>query len=116
MTQIVKWAVFAPPALQALLSREPEAMAQVQAFAEDRGEPDFDIAGPPDREEALRHKKSWGTLEGVPLPCVRIRMRKTKHHLTGDRLIEIACTDAHLVEVTRWNLLASAPKQPALVN
>lgn len=98
-----RYSLYMPVALQAMVSREPDVMKHVQAFANDEADDVIEVAGPPLPQELARARKFDQT---VPLPCVTLHLRKVKHHLTGHKMIEIACSDDDLVEVERWNMVA----------
>lgn len=97
--KLVAYGLFAPPAIQWLLSSEPDVFAAVQSFASDLAEPELTVAGPPDPVDERMAKKRG---EPAPLPTVVLFMRKDFHHLTGAPFIEVACSDEHLVELTAW--------------
>lgn len=109
--QAVKYELYAAPALQAMIRREPEVMEYIQAFANDQADPLLEIAGPPLPDELARARKFD---QVVPLPCIRLNMRKLKHHLTGRPMIEIACSEQDLIEVERWNMVARASTSRSL--
>jgi hypothetical protein len=107
----VKYSLYAAPAIQAFLLRERDVMQHIQEFAEDRADPVVEVAGPPTAQDLVHARKH--DHRAVPLPCVTLHMRKAKHHLTGNAVIEIACSDDHLVEVECWNMLARQKAQAA---
>lgn len=95
---LVRYAVYASPDIQALLSREPDVLRQISGFAADMAPGYMDVAGPPSPKDIKRKM----------LPVVRLYMRKAKHHLTGEPFIEVACSDKDGQELAKWNLLAEA--------
>jgi hypothetical protein len=59
-----------------------------------------EVAGPPtDQDIALyAHKRA----QTVPLPLVRLQMKLAVHHLTGEKGVEVRCSDRDLAEIERW--------------
>lgn len=104
----VSWQVFAPVAVQGLLCRESDVMAYVRKFAGDEAPAPFvDVAGPPTAEELARARRKGQ--QGIPLPCIRLNLKKQPHHLTGVPTIYVTASDDDLIEIARWNALAFAP-------
>lgn len=101
-------ALAAPAAISWLLSSELDVRRAVRGFAEERGPNLIDVAGPPDRAEMLRARR-YG--QPVPLPCVRLYCRTVRHNLTGERGVEVTCSDSDLAKIALWMRKARAGKR-----
>jgi hypothetical protein len=102
---VTQYGLMAAPAIFWLVAKEREVWQQVIAFITDCGGDKFDVAGPPTIEAVLRHKAY--PREGLELPVVRLHMKKVRHHLTGQPMVEMKCNDAHLHDIESWRVLDS---------
>ena len=100
-----QWGMLAPTAIFWLVASEKEVWQQVVNFIYDQAPNRLDVAGAPTIEAVLRQKAY--PKEAIELPTVRLHMKKVKHHLTGQSMVEITCTDAHLVDIESWRTLAN---------
>lgn len=83
-----------------LLARENEVRSRIEAFAADRGHPVLDVAGPPSAGELIARRVN--PRKPVELPMIRLHLRKVKHHLTGERGIEVKCSDVDMDMIAQW--------------
>lgn len=83
-----------------LISFDSGVHDAVRAFLAGMGREEIDVAGPPtDADMALyMHKRA----QTVPLPCVRLKMKMARHHLTSEPGVEVTCSDRDLEEIKRW--------------
>ena len=63
-----------------------------------------DVAGPPSEQDMAlyMHKRA----QTVPLPCVRLKLKMARHHLTSEPGVEVTCSDTDLEEIKRWYRVA----------
>lgn len=109
----VRYKVHANPAIQEVLKGEPEVWDQIKLFLGDMAEPILVVAGPPDPAEHARAKR-FG--QRIPTPAVTLRLRKFRHHLTGEPCCGIEASDADLAEIMKWNFQRAQKARPAIVN
>lgn len=97
-----KWGLQAHPLVQSFLGGEPKVVDRIKGFILDQTGDMVVVAGPPDPREAKAHKARFGSLEGVPLPSVRLKLRKVRHQLTGEPGVEVAVSDGDLAKLLQW--------------
>lgn len=90
----------AAPPVRWLISFDSGVHDAVCAFIAGAGREEIDVAGPPTEQDMTlyMHKRA----QTVPLPCVRLKMKMARHHLTGEPGVEVTCSDADLEEIKRW--------------
>lgn len=111
MTAQTTYGLECPQAIRWLLSAESKVYVAVQEFIEGKHGDFVDVAGPPTLTDLLHfYEKKAQT---VPLPCVRLRLAMTKHHLTGEQGVRVVCSDKDLTEIERWQQMARLQKTGA---
>src|SRR5690242_14799339 len=93
--------LLAPKPVEWLLRSERDVKKQVESFILGLAEPVVDVAGPPDDSEIIKLKER-GPDGPIPLPCVRLNLKMTKHHLTGQRCVSVTCSDSDLHTIADW--------------
>lgn len=96
--------LLAPSPVQWLIINEPDVKQRIEKFIIGQAEPTLEVAGPPSAEDFIRYKDNPGG--PITLPCVRLRLKMFKHHLTGDRGVEVTCSDDDLREIADWQRAA----------
>ena len=97
------------PLVRWLLDNEIDVRRAVQAFGEGRER------GPPRRcwrpalHDLVQYRKNESP--SVGLPCVTLRLRMTRHNLTGAPGIRVDCSDDDLDELARWRRAALMRRQ-----
>jgi hypothetical protein len=100
------------PLVRWLLDSESDVKRAVAAFAADQANSDVvEVAGPPTSADLAQYRKNESRRVG--LPCVRLKMRLVRHHLTGAPGIRVECSDADVQELARWRWLAYRNKGAA---
>jgi hypothetical protein len=91
------YGLLAPQAVFWLVAKEREVWEQMIHFIGDAAPSEFDVVLPPTIQDVLEYKANpkWG----YALRTVRLKMRKIKHHLTGQPMIEMTCDDDHLANI-----------------
>jgi hypothetical protein len=96
----MNYGLAAAPPVRWLISFDSGVHDAVRAFLAGMGREEIDVAGPPtDQDLKLYFDKRGQT---VPLPCVRLRMKMARHHLTSEPGVEVTCSDRDLEEIKRW--------------
>lgn len=85
-----------------LISFDSGVHDAVLAFVAGMGNEEIDVAGPPGEGDMALYMLKRG--QTVPLPCVRLRMKMARHHLTEEPGVEVTCSDRDLEEIRRWYL------------
>lgn len=94
------------PLVRWLIGSDPGVYDGVRTFLAGAAERDYlDVAGPPTDEERARAIR-YGQV--TPLPVVRLQMRPAVNAVTGERGVEVLCSDKDLIELARWYRLALA--------
>ncbi len=95
------YALAAPMPVRWLISSDNAVRNAVRGFIAGMGREVLEVAGPPtDADIALYlHKRA----QTVPLPCVRLKMKMARHHLTGEPGVEVTCSERDLAEIKRWH-------------
>lgn len=83
-----------------LISFDSGVHDAVRAFIAGIGREEIDVAGLPTDEDLKLYLDKRG--QTVPLPCVRLRMKMARHHLTSEPGVEVTCSDRDLEEIKRW--------------
>jgi hypothetical protein len=83
-----------------LITSEPDVRKKIEQFILGLSEPHLDVAGPPTDADAIKYHDNPGG--AVTLPCVRLNLEMTKHHLTGQRAVKVTCSDSDLEEIKSW--------------
>jgi hypothetical protein len=102
--------------IRVFLDREPDVRRSVAAFARDDGPEFLVVAGPPTRDEVMRHHalpRRLRARNAIELPVVRLNFRKVEHHLTHEKGIEVSCTADDLDRLVDWNMQHAARRLSA---
>lgn len=99
------YGLLAPQAVFWLVAKEREVWERMIAFIGDAAPSEMTVVGPATIAQTVAYKSN--PKGGIMLPTVKLKMRKIKHHLTGQPMIEMTCSDAHLEDITSWQVLDS---------
>jgi hypothetical protein len=90
----------APAPVRWLISFDSGVHDAVRSFIAGIGREEIDVAGPPSEQDMAlyMHKRA----QTVPLPCVRLKLKMARHHLTDEPGVEVTCSDTDLEEIKRW--------------
>lgn len=82
-----------------LLDSEGDVRNAVRAFISGEGEPVISVAGPPTDPDLIA-SRIFG--RPTPLPCVLLKLRMVRDHVSGEPHVEVTATDAEIDEVEAW--------------
>lgn len=94
--------LFTIPPIRWLLSVEPAVKQAVADFlAEKREGNTVEVVGPPSLENMM--DVNSGAAKRHELPVVCLKLKKMKHHLTGEDGIEVSCSDLDRELIVKWH-------------
>jgi hypothetical protein len=96
-----------------LIDRDSGVRDAIQKFIVEGGSDFLEVAGPPTLDQIIKRHRDPRLR--ISLPCIGLRLKRVKHHLTDELGIEVRCKEADLVEIMRWKreVNAYAPQRKA---
>jgi len=103
---VIQFGLASHSAVRWLIGSEKAIYDRVIDFYMGNADTDIvEVVGPP-TEKDFEAAKKRGHGDPVPLPVVRLQMKLATNMLTGEKGVEVVCSDADLDEVKRWELKA----------
>jgi hypothetical protein len=96
--------LYCAPAIEWLIATEKQVLQQVTLFLHDMASDRFTVAGPPTITEIMRLRRDKSAK--IQLPIVTLSMRMITHHLSGNPMISVTCSDDDLAAIDSWRIIA----------